>query len=117
LIDESEELDAILEDGGERRESEYDLPQQDVSKIQPCVGMKFTTMDEAFNFYNVYAGLIGFSVRKDSYTRSTNGVSSYRFVCSKEGFSKSQIAKQKAMGSSINEKTPEREHGSTRNLL
>jgi FAR1 DNA-binding domain len=105
LIDESEELDAILEDGGEiRGESECNLPQQDVSKIQPCVGMEFATMDEAFNFYNVYVGLIGFSVRKDNYTRSTNGVSSYRFVCSKEGFSKSQIAKQKATESSINEK-------------
>jgi FAR1 DNA-binding domain len=46
--------------------------------------------------------------------QSQQMVSSYRFICSKEGFSKSRIAKQKSMESSIDEKTPEREHGSTR---
>jgi zinc finger SWIM domain-containing protein 3 len=76
--------------------------------------MEFITIYETYNFYNAYADLIGFSVRKDSCTKSTIGVSSYRFVCSKKGFSKSCIAKLKSMGSSIDEKTPEREHESTR---
>jgi hypothetical protein len=74
LIDESEELNAVLEDGGESESGNVGGSKQDVGKIQPCVGMEFATIDEAYNFYNAYASLIGFSVRKDSCTKSTNGV-------------------------------------------
>lgn len=83
-------------------------------KVRPCVGMEFGTADEAYNFYNAYGGHAGFSIRKNSQTKSRNGVSSVRFVCSKEGLSKPQRAEQKGLESSTKLKTPEREYGTIR---
>jgi FAR1 DNA-binding domain len=68
--------------------------------------MEFKTADEAYNFYNAYACYTGFSIRRATQSKSRNGVSSIRFVCSKEGLSRRQRAEQKGLV-----KTPEREHG------
>ncbi|XP_057453063.1 protein FAR1-RELATED SEQUENCE 5-like [Lotus japonicus] len=51
--------------------------------------MEFDTEDHAYRFYNMYAGFIGFSVRKD--WRNTSKldkeiVISRKYVCFKEGF-------------------------------
>jgi zinc finger SWIM domain-containing protein 3 len=54
----------------------------------PYVGMRFSSLEEAFKFYNDYALRVGFSVRKSSQTISKQGLSSKRFVCSKEGLGK-----------------------------
>ena len=53
----------------------------------PEVGMEFEYEDKAYEFYNKYAGIVGFSVRK-SWTGKTSGniTRSRIFVCSREGF-------------------------------
>jgi FAR1 DNA-binding domain len=84
------------------------------AQMRPYIGMEFQTPDEAFNFYNAYADHAGFNARKDTWEKSKNDVSSMRFCCSKEGFSKRQITRQKSMGCTTDQKTPEREHGSTK---
>ncbi|XP_057950573.1 protein FAR1-RELATED SEQUENCE 5-like isoform X3 [Malania oleifera] len=52
------------------------------------IGMDFESDEHAYRFYNKYAGLIGFSVRKDWVNRSKvhGQVVSRKFTCSKEGY-------------------------------
>ncbi|XP_057473394.1 protein FAR1-RELATED SEQUENCE 5-like isoform X2 [Actinidia eriantha] len=51
------------------------------------VGMEFESDEYAYRFYSKYAGLVGFSVRKDWVNRSKvhGRVVSRKFTCSKEG--------------------------------
>lgn len=51
----------------------------------PKMGMKFDTIDEAFGFYNDYAKLAGFKVRKDSSRTKDREMVWKRYLCSKEG--------------------------------
>lgn len=59
----------------------------------PKLGMLFSTIDEAFDFYNTYAKDAGFSVRKSSEKKRIDATTKEkniywkRFVCSKEGHS------------------------------
>ncbi|XVF12447.1 hypothetical protein REPUB_Repub08aG0119200 [Reevesia pubescens] len=52
------------------------------------VGFEFESDDHAYRFYNKYARLLGFSVRKDWVNRSKihGQVVSRKFTCSKEGY-------------------------------
>uniref|UniRef100_A0A5B7B2B1 Protein FAR1-RELATED SEQUENCE n=1 Tax=Davidia involucrata TaxID=16924 RepID=A0A5B7B2B1_DAVIN len=52
------------------------------------IGMEFESDEHAYRFYNKYAGLVGFSVRKDWVNRSKihGQVVSRKFTCSKEGY-------------------------------
>ncbi|KAB1211750.1 Protein FAR1-RELATED SEQUENCE 5 [Morella rubra] len=54
----------------------------------PKLGMGFDSEDHAYEFYNAYAGRVGFSVRKDYVNRSKidGAVASRRFTCFREGF-------------------------------
>ncbi|OMO69105.1 hypothetical protein COLO4_29258 [Corchorus olitorius] len=54
----------------------------------PMLGMGFESEDHAYEFYNTYAGRVGFSVRKDYVNRSKvdGAVVSRRFTCFREGF-------------------------------
>ncbi|XP_007031717.2 PREDICTED: protein FAR1-RELATED SEQUENCE 7 [Theobroma cacao] len=54
----------------------------------PKLGMGFKSEDHAYEFYNTYAGRVGFSVRKDYVNRSKidGAVASRRFTCFREGF-------------------------------
>ncbi|KAK6913032.1 FAR1 DNA binding domain [Dillenia turbinata] len=54
----------------------------------PKLGMGFESEDHAYEFYNKYAGRVGFSVRKDYVNRSKidGAVASRRFTCHREGF-------------------------------
>ena len=54
----------------------------------PKVGMEFESEDDAYVFYNRYAKVVGFSIRKDFLNKSkVNGtVVSRRFTCFKEGY-------------------------------
>ncbi|KAK7246236.1 hypothetical protein RIF29_41097 [Crotalaria pallida] len=59
--------------------------------IVPYIGMEFETEDHAYKFYNMYAGFVGFSIRKE--WRNTSKldkeiVISRKYVCFKEGFKK-----------------------------
>nr|XP_027068259.1 protein FAR1-RELATED SEQUENCE 5-like [Coffea arabica] len=53
----------------------------------PKIGMEFQSEDEAYNFYNRYGLVVGFSVRKDYLNKDKDGVvTSKRYTCCKEGF-------------------------------
>ncbi|XP_020243165.1 protein FAR1-RELATED SEQUENCE 5-like [Asparagus officinalis] len=56
--------------------------------VDPYIGMKFSTHEEAYNFYNAYARLKGFSVRKGhtTWSRKKVAIISRIYVCDKEGF-------------------------------
>ncbi|KAJ8615718.1 hypothetical protein MRB53_035090 [Persea americana] len=54
--------------------------------MKPRLGMHFDYLDEAYNFYNAYGKLAGFSIRKESSNRGKDGEVVWKlFVCSKEG--------------------------------
>lgn len=54
----------------------------------PKLGMGFDSEDHAYEFYNAYAGRVGFSVRKDYVNRSKidGAVASRRYTCFREGY-------------------------------
>jgi zinc finger SWIM domain-containing protein 3 len=55
----------------------------------PKIGMKFATIDEAYEYYNKYALQVGFSVRKHNVRKNTSKVITMRyFTCSREGTSR-----------------------------
>jgi FAR1 DNA-binding domain len=84
------------------------------NKNKPYIGLEFRTPEEAYNFYNNYACHVGFSVRKATRAKNSQGVSSIRYVCNKEGFSKYQKKKEMPIGSLTGQKTPEKVKGITR---
>ncbi|XP_020244988.1 protein FAR1-RELATED SEQUENCE 7-like [Asparagus officinalis] len=59
-----------------------------VNAPKPLLGMKFNSHEEAYNYYNSYALLMGFGIRKSSvnYSRKTREVVDRKFVCDKEGY-------------------------------
>jgi zinc finger SWIM domain-containing protein 3 len=94
-------------------QNEDENQNEDQSHI-PYVGMRFSSLEEAFKFYNDYALRVGFSVRKSSQTISKQGLSSKRFVCSKEGLGKREKNMEMPIESLNKQKTPEKEKGFTR---
>ncbi|XP_054790042.1 protein FAR1-RELATED SEQUENCE 5-like [Prosopis cineraria] len=67
---------------------ESNLSNNSVLDGVPKLGMGFDSEDHAYDFYNTYAGRVGFSVRKDYVNRSKidGAVASRRFTCFREGF-------------------------------
>ncbi|KAF8377690.1 hypothetical protein HHK36_031074 [Tetracentron sinense] len=51
---------------------------------KPCIGMKFNSLKLAYDFYNAYARVSGFSIRKGS-TWYNASLGHRKFICSKEG--------------------------------
>ncbi|KAF5194972.1 Far1-related sequence [Thalictrum thalictroides] len=89
LVTDSELFEAV---DAESRDKPVSSETQEFNKfsstIKPCEGMEFDSLHQAFLFYNEYAAIVGFSVRKDK-TRKSNVDGSYlfrRFCCSKEGY-------------------------------
>ncbi|KAG1334363.1 putative protein FAR1-RELATED SEQUENCE 5 [Cocos nucifera] len=77
--------------GKQRKVLDYDAPNEDIAnlKMVPEVNMEFESEDKAYEFYNRYAGMIGFSVRKGWLDKSSENVTRSRtLVCSREGFHK-----------------------------
>ncbi|XP_072978354.1 protein FAR1-RELATED SEQUENCE 5-like isoform X2 [Typha angustifolia] len=77
--------------GKMRKVIDSDAPLDDaaIAKLVPEVDMEFESEDKAYEFYNRYAGHVGFSVRKSSSDKSSENVTRSRtFVCSREGFRK-----------------------------
>jgi zinc finger SWIM domain-containing protein 3 len=59
---------------------------------------EFENEDEAYEFYSMYAGKIGFNVRRASMTVNTENVITRRmFVCSKEGFREKKRGAKRVM--------------------
>src|SRR4051812_13800719 len=58
-----------------------------IKKLKPEKGMEFENEHIAYEFYNTYAGHVGFSVRKFWHDKSsTNVIRTKKFVCSKAGY-------------------------------
>ncbi|WOK94403.1 protein FAR1-RELATED SEQUENCE 5-like isoform X2 [Canna indica] len=77
--------------GKQRKVIDYEVPMKDLanSKMVPEVDMEFENEDKAYEFYNRYAGMIGFSVRKGWIDKSSDKITRSRtLVCSREGFRK-----------------------------
>ncbi|KAJ1377908.1 FAR1 DNA-binding domain [Sesbania bispinosa] len=56
-------------------------------KIKHVVGRVFDTLEQGGDFYQRYAHIVGFSVRKATETKDKNGDIKWKyFLCSKEGF-------------------------------
>ncbi|XP_028105069.1 protein FAR1-RELATED SEQUENCE 5-like [Camellia sinensis] len=54
---------------------------------KPRVHMTFDIEQEAYNFYNAYGGMMGFSIRRGYVNKNKEGqITSRLFVCNKEGF-------------------------------
>ncbi|KAG9458051.1 hypothetical protein H6P81_002559 [Aristolochia fimbriata] len=62
--------------------------EQDIENQEPRVGQEFQSLDEAYEFYNKYARMRGFSVRKVTLVRKLDKLVFQSFVCSKEGTKK-----------------------------
>ncbi|CAK8573592.1 unnamed protein product [Lathyrus sativus] len=56
---------------------------------KPKLKMIFDSIEDAWKFWVDYGGKVGFGVRKQYYNKHKNGIiTSYRFVCCKEGLQK-----------------------------
>jgi hypothetical protein len=65
--------------------------------MKPVVGMSFDSIEDVEEFYKVYAHEGGFSVRVGSRNLSTDGqIANKRFLCSRNGFNKSNDDKPNA---------------------
>ncbi|XP_038722668.1 protein FAR1-RELATED SEQUENCE 7-like isoform X2 [Tripterygium wilfordii] len=62
--------------------------QEGQTKAEPYSGLEFSSAEEAYQFYQVYAENTGFRVRIGQLFRSKldGSITSRRFVCSREGF-------------------------------
>ncbi|KAL5217664.1 hypothetical protein ABZP36_018348 [Zizania latifolia] len=70
-------------------DSDTTIDNATVALMVPEIGMEFDNEDKAYEFYNRYAGHVGFSVRKSSSDKSAENITRSRtFVCSREGFRK-----------------------------
>jgi hypothetical protein len=64
------------------------------AEMAPKVGMSFDCEENAYEMYNNYAGLVGYSVRKSRTKRrkSDNSLSQKYFICSGEGRRKNEAS-------------------------
>ncbi|XP_020271630.1 protein FAR1-RELATED SEQUENCE 5-like [Asparagus officinalis] len=67
---------------------EIEIPINTENAPKPLLGIKFSTYEEAYNYYNHYALLMGFGIRKNTvnYSKKTRDVLDRKFVCDKEGY-------------------------------
>ncbi|XP_020245303.1 protein FAR1-RELATED SEQUENCE 5-like [Asparagus officinalis] len=73
---------------GESSASGIEISASTENAPKPLLGMKFNTYEEAYNYYNHYALLMDFGIRKSTvnYSRKTREVVDRKFVCDKEGY-------------------------------
>ncbi|XP_073045600.1 protein FAR1-RELATED SEQUENCE 5-like [Primulina eburnea] len=59
-------------------------------EFKPKIGMKFDSLDETWKYWVEYGGKIGFGVKKHYFNKNKNTgfVTSYKYVCCKEGVRK-----------------------------
>ncbi|TVU37935.1 hypothetical protein EJB05_11280, partial [Eragrostis curvula] len=70
-------------------EAEPPIDEAALAKLVPEVGMEFESEEKAYEFYNKYAGHVGFSVRKSTSHKSSENITKVRtFVCSREGYNR-----------------------------
>nr|CAD1820605.1 unnamed protein product [Ananas comosus var. bracteatus] len=79
---------------------------------EPYLGQEFPNIDEAKNFYNIYAFKTGFSIRKQTHykAKKLDGmITTMMYTCSKEGKSKPQTSARGDEGASQANRTPQKE--------
>uniref|UniRef100_A0ACD5YRS4 Uncharacterized protein n=2 Tax=Avena sativa TaxID=4498 RepID=A0ACD5YRS4_AVESA len=70
-------------------EAEPPIDEASLAKLVPEVDMEFDSEEKSYEFYNKYAGHIGFSVRKSTSHKSSENITKVRtFVCSREGYNR-----------------------------
>ncbi|XP_078177442.1 protein FAR1-RELATED SEQUENCE 5-like [Carex rostrata] len=102
-------------DGGEPGGG--DIEEEEVrhdENVEPFVGMEFSSVVEAQQFYTAYGCRLGFGVRINTNTKRKDGLSSVRMVCSKEGFSIRHKQEEMRMVSDGNLGTPQKEKSNKR---
>lgn len=79
----------------------HDLDSNKSERVGPVLGQIFSTVDEAYQFYNTYALHKGFEIRIGDVIRSrvTNEVIRKKFVCCKEG--KKYLADKRQVGKDV----------------
>ncbi|MCL7038572.1 hypothetical protein MKW94_030142 [Papaver nudicaule] len=79
-----EEADIAAETSG-REDDDVSIPKLG---SEPFIGLRFSSEDEAYEFYNAYAKEKGFSIRKSHIQRSRvdRSVISREYVCANQGF-------------------------------
>lgn len=86
--------------------------------FEPSKGMEFSSQKAAYDFYNTYAYIAGFSIRsRNAYKNSKGITTSIRLVCSKEGSTKPQqhqLVKGLVTDGGSIQKTPEKKTSSKR---
>uniref|UniRef100_A0A453S394 Protein FAR1-RELATED SEQUENCE n=1 Tax=Aegilops tauschii subsp. strangulata TaxID=200361 RepID=A0A453S394_AEGTS len=58
--------------------------------IRPAIGMTFTDLNAAKDFYEAYAHHVGFSVRVGQHKTANGVITHKRFYCDREGFRQEQ---------------------------
>ncbi|XP_020263278.1 protein FAR1-RELATED SEQUENCE 5-like [Asparagus officinalis] len=73
---------------GESSASGIEISASTENAPKPLLGMKFNTYEEAYNYYNHYALLMDFGIRKSTvnYSKKTRDVLDRKFICDKEGY-------------------------------
>ena len=83
--------------------------------IEPHTGMEFDSEKQAYNFYNAYGYIAGFSIRKQSSYINSKGIkTAVRMVCSKEGKTRKTKKQMEETIGGLIEKTPEKERSMQR---
>lgn len=81
--------------------------------FEPHIGMEFRSQKAAYDFYNAYGYITGFSVRSNSFYKNKEGViTSIRMVCSKEGYNSRQkggLEEPLEMVGGSEERTPQKQ--------
>jgi FAR1 DNA-binding domain len=96
----------FTKDQGDEIEIEYTKGDENT---EPFIGMEFTSLFEAEQFYNSYASRLGFSVRRNTSYKSKVGLSFVRLVCSKQGLSKQKKQDEMEIRSDLNAESPTKE--------
>jgi hypothetical protein len=71
------------------------VPHCEEERLKPVVGMSFDTLDEVEEFYKTYAHESGVLVHIGVQAKKNDVVENKRFVCSREGFTKSHAKPNK----------------------
>lgn len=97
---------------------DMEIAPQEEECFEPHIGMEFRSQKAAYDFYNAYGYITGFSVRSNSFYKNKEGViTSIRLVCSKEGYNSGQKGGSEEpleMVGGSEERTPQKQTSTSR---
>ncbi|XP_075516504.1 protein FAR1-RELATED SEQUENCE 5-like [Primulina tabacum] len=76
-------------------------------EVKPKIGMEFDSLDESWKFWVEYGGKTGFGVRKHYFNKNKNTgfITSYKYVCCKEGVRKKDKRDSSTLNSRLETRT------------